>query len=79
MKSYEELLTLYNKILKENNKLKSENTELKRQLGIAEPPITTPTLSEVAVTKHSSPQEKITLFRSLFHARDDVFARRWYK
>lgn len=78
MKSYEELLVLFNKILEENKKLKSENAELKRQLGIAEPPITTPTLSEAAVTKHSSPQEKITLFRSLFHGRDDVFARRWY-
>jgi len=60
MKSYEELLVLFNKILEENKKLKSENAELKRQLGIAEPPITTPTLSEAAVTKHSSPQEKIT-------------------
>ena len=79
MKSYEELLALYNKILKENNKLKSENTELKRQLGIAEPSVTTADLPEAAVTRHSSPQEKITLFRSLFHARDDVFARRWYK
>ncbi|MBQ7930511.1 MAG: hypothetical protein IJ334_05790 [Clostridia bacterium] len=78
MKSYEELLALYNKILKENNKLKSENAELKRQLGIAKPSVATANLSEAAVTKHSSPQEKITLFRSLFHGRDDVFARRWY-
>ena len=78
MKSYEELLVLFNKILEENKKLKSENAELKRQLGIAEPSVTTADLPEAAVTKHSSPQEKITLFRSLFHGRDDVFARRWY-
>jgi len=78
MKSYEELLALYNKILEENKKLKSENAELKRQLGIAELSVATADLPEAAVTKHSSPQEKITLFRSLFHGRDDVFARRWY-
>ena len=78
MKSYEELLALYNEILEENKKLKYENAELKRQLGIPESSITTPDLPEAAVTKHSSPQEKITLFRTLFHGRDDVFARRWY-
>lgn len=78
MKSYEELLTLYNNILEENRKLKSENTELKRWLGITEPSVIPPALPEPAVTKHSSPQEKITLFRSLFHGREDVFARRWY-
>lgn len=27
---------------------------------------------------HSTPEEKIRLFRSLFRGREDVFARRWY-
>jgi hypothetical protein len=30
------------------------------------------------VTKLSTPEEKIALFRSLFRGREDVFARRWY-
>ena len=29
------------------------------------------------ITKHSPPEEKIALFRSLFRSREDVFARRW--
>ena len=53
MESYEELLALYNKILEENRKLKSENEELKRQLGLAEPSVTTSDLPEAVVTKHS--------------------------
>lgn len=30
------------------------------------------------INKHSSPQEKISVFRSLFKGREDIFARRWY-
>ncbi len=30
------------------------------------------------VTKYSSPQDKINLFRSLFKGREDVYALRWY-
>ena len=30
------------------------------------------------INKYSSSKEKITLFRSLFKGREDVFARRWY-
>lgn len=32
----------------------------------------------ISVTHHSSSDEKIYLFRSLFRGREDVFARRWY-
>jgi superfamily II DNA or RNA helicase len=31
----------------------------------------------VAVDRHSSPEEKVALFRSLFTGREDVHARRW--
>ena len=30
-----------------------------------------------AITKSSSPEEKATLFMTLFHGRDDVYAKRW--
>jgi superfamily II DNA or RNA helicase len=30
------------------------------------------------VTKQSSPEEKVALYRSLFRGRDDVYAKRWY-
>jgi len=33
--------------------------------------------SEAAITKHSSPAEKISLFGSLFRGREDVFPRRF--
>lgn len=33
---------------------------------------------EPAVTMKSTPQEKITLFRSLFRGREDVYALRWH-
>ncbi|MBR4656371.1 MAG: DEAD/DEAH box helicase family protein [Oscillospiraceae bacterium] len=36
-----------------------------------------PTPALRSVTKHSPPEDKITLFRSLFFGREDVFARRW--
>ena len=32
---------------------------------------------EQGIHKYSSPQEKITLFHSLFRGREDVFALRW--
>ena len=34
--------------------------------------------SQSAVTRSSSVAEKISLFRSLFKGREDVYARRWY-
>jgi superfamily II DNA or RNA helicase len=30
------------------------------------------------VHAESSPQDKIALFRELFHGREDVYAKRWY-
>lgn len=57
--------------------LETENRELRRQLGlrIPEPAKPAPTTT---VHMHSTPAEKIRLFRSLFHGREDVFAQRWY-
>ena len=38
---------------------------------------TTDNLSFADVTRASPPEQKVALFRSLFHGRDDVFARRF--
>lgn len=55
------------------------------RLGIAEKPMiiedarTSARHGQAAgIHKYSSPQEKIRLYRSLFHGREDVFAKRWY-
>lgn len=72
-KLYRELLILY-------NELANENRRLRQQLGLTETnnEIISHSAIEVAtVHKYSSSNEKITLFRSLFLGREDVFARRW--
>lgn len=40
------------------------------------PPVP-PRMPEKGIHLYSPPQEKIALFRSLFHGREDVFAQRW--
>lgn len=76
---YQALLNKYNELLEENSRLKSENSKLRKQLGINDIFVTNcqPVLN-ATITKHSSPEEKIALFRSLFRGREDIFARRWY-
>ena len=78
--TYDELFEKYRALLSEAVRLKSENAELKKRLGVIEPETVEKAASEEepAVTKRSSPADKIALFRSLFAGRDDVFARRWY-
>ena len=73
------LLEKYNLLLEENKKLKAELVCLKGKTDIATPEAKTDNqLSMSSTNKHSSPEEKIALFRSLFRGREDVFARRWY-
>ncbi len=55
------------------NELEAERKQLRRRLQEIETTNTTP----ATVTVTSSPQEKISLFRSLFRGRTDVFPRRW--
>ncbi len=75
MLSYNDLLEKYNLLIKENDELKTENKKLKERLGISEKE---PDTNNTSINKHSSPDEKIQLFRSLFNGRNDVFARRWF-
>ena len=57
--------------------LEAENRELRRRLGMDIPKPAKP-IPATAVHHHSTPAEKINLFRSLFQGREDAFARRWY-
>ena len=71
---------LYRELLIRYNELANENRRLRQQLGLTETnnEIISHSAIEVAtVHKYSSSNEKITLFRSLFLGREDVFARRW--
>lgn len=76
---YSVILEKYNLLLEENKKLQAELALLKGETGLAMPKIeNTPQISMSSINKHSSTEEKIRLFRSLFKGREDVFARRWY-
>ena len=77
--AYKDLLQKYNLLLAENKRLKTELALLKGEDGLSVPECETPTeFSALIVNKHSTPEEKIALFRSLFKGREDIFARRWY-
>ena len=71
--------------------LEKENRELREKLGLErrEHPVAAGPAVPVAadsalpsttpkVDRHSGPDDKIRLFRSLFRGREDVYARRWY-
>ena len=61
-------------LLERIRELECENSSLKKRLGM----IVSPELHEPTAMRTMSPEEKITLFKSLFRGREDVFARRWY-
>lgn len=78
---YQELYKKYHKLMEENRQLKSENLSYRKQLGLdaQEEPVEADTAQtgSIVLEKNYSPQEKIALFMSLFHGRDDVYAKRW--
>lgn len=79
MDSYEKLLERYNEAQKTIKELRLENQRLKAQLGILE--VTSPVNVETnqsTISKYSSTDDKIALFRKLFYGRQDVYAKRWY-
>lgn len=84
--NYHELFEEYQKLLEENRNLKAENEEYRRLLGLPipiacldnsenNPPV--PLIPSISINNHSSPEDKIKLFMSLFKGRDDVYAKRW--
>lgn len=48
-----------------------------RRMTEAQPTPPLPTAGHIATTTALSNAEKVALFHSLFHGRDDVFPRRW--
>jgi len=91
MIGYEELYEKYQKLLDENKRLRIENENYKEQLGLALPIFDSEVQNEKEifstqseqfhslkqVTNTSSPQDKISLFMSLFRGREDVYAKKW--
>ena len=73
----------------ENIRLREENSRLRRlvavhsipipQLAPENPPPIQPVETAQPVDKEERAKRRITLFRSLFRGRDDVYARRWEK
>ena len=69
----------------ERDRLRAENARLRAMLGIQdsvskEPsPNSIPTVdvSDRRIAVPSTPEKKISLFRSLFRAREDIYAMRW--
>ena len=61
------------KIQKELNELRHQQELMRNQMQAN----LVPTTYKPSVTNHSSESEKISLFRSLFKGREDVFARRF--
>lgn len=82
-REYEVLLVKYNRLLEENQRLKAEIACLKGETPASETQLKNKAHAKTemmtsSVHKHSSPEEKIRIFMSLFKGREDVFARRWY-
>ena len=70
-----------NDVINELARLREENARLKELLhrhGISFAAVDTPTPAQRPAMPQLSLEEKVALFRSLFHGREDVFARRWY-
>lgn len=73
------LLQRYHQLLQEYESLKKENVKLRNLLSLKEEDeCNGDRFVNATVTRHSSSEAKIALFRSLFCGREDVFARRWY-
>ncbi len=91
MLGYEELYEKYQKLLEENKRLRIENEDYKEQLSLVLPKFdveiqnkketdSIPSeqfLNLDQVINISSPQDKISLFMSLFRGRADVYAKKW--
>ena len=79
--TYQELLLRVRQLEQENCKLKADIERLKliqRDEQISGDEITTEQQTPQIPTIQLSLEEKVTLFRSVFRGREDVFARRWY-
>lgn len=74
-------MSSYNELLEENKNLKFEIHKLKKEIEKLKSYISTndnrQTITNHSININSTLKEKIKLYRSLFHGRNDVFALRW--
>ncbi|OOM07236.1 TOTE conflict system archaeo-eukaryotic primase domain-containing protein [Clostridium saccharobutylicum] len=74
-------MSSYNELLEENKNLKFEIHKLKKEIEKLKSYISTndnrQTIINHSININSTLKEKIKLYRSLFHGRNDVFALRW--
>ena len=75
--TYDELQKNYIQVCNENVRLRAENQDLRKKLGILDSSKKF-NATDSAINKHSSVDEKVDLYMSLFIGRDDVCAKRWY-
>lgn len=68
----ERIFVAEGEVVHQNNSSNAEKNSLPVESGAIDSSFQNP------VTRHSSPQEKINLFKSIFAGRNDVFALRWY-
>lgn len=74
MNSYDELLEENKKLKSEIHKLRNEIEKLKSYIFTAD---NNKQINTHSININSTLEEKIKLYRSLFHGRNDVFALRW--
>ena len=74
----------YAEVWAECERLREENRDLRQKLGLSTVELSIPpleadnaTIASATTNSKSSPDEKVTLFRSLFCGREDVYAVRW--
>lgn len=79
MNSNETLKAELKKAVAECERLREENALLRRKIhGTPVPlPNKKAASASASVTVHSPPEAKVSLFKSVFRARDDVYAVRW--
>jgi len=88
MSTPEDLQIQLRKVMEECASLRKENERLKKLLGLfpEDPATSKPTVSEPVirydttsppVTNDSPIEDQVTLFRSLFRGREDIYAVRW--
>ncbi len=75
--TYDELQKKYIQVCNENMRLRAENQDLRKQLGIFNSPKEV-VVTDSTINKHSSVDDKIDLYMSLFIGRNDVYTKRWY-
>ena len=78
--SYTDLYKRITELEDDNLKLLAENKRLREMLGLPYEEISTKVESVPisSINKHSSPEQKIELYMSLFRGRTDVYANRCY-